>query len=422
MNTKKSPWQWVPSLYFVEGLPYVIVMTVSVIMFQRLGISNTQNALYTSLLYLPWVVKPFWSPLVDSFRTKRFWMISMQLIITASLVGIALCIPIHHALFYSLIFLWFMALASASQDIAIDGFYMLALTKPQQAYFVGIRSTAYRLAMLFGQGPLIIFAGYLEKHSGTVARAWSMTFYAASGLFLLLFVYHWFFLPKTDADMLRTNAGGEQHILRNMKNSLVSFFAKPNMATALLFLLVFRLGEAQLVKIASPFMLDSTVNGGLGLTTTSVGSIYGTAGVIALVIGGVLGGVLVSRHGLRRWVWTMVIAMNVPNVVYVFLSFTQSASLPVITSCVVLEQFGYGFGFTAYMLYMIQIAEGEFKTAHYAICTGFMALGMMLPGMLSGWIQSLLGYQGFFVWVMICTIPSFLLVPRLHFSNDFGKR
>ncbi|MFV0364916.1 MAG: MFS transporter [Mangrovibacterium sp.] len=412
MNTAKKPWQWVPTLYFVEGLPYVLVMTVSVIMFQRLGISNTENALYTSLLYLPWVIKPFWSPLVDSFRTKRFWMRAMQLLISLALLGIALAVNSAHALQYSLIFLWLMAFASASQDIAIDGFYMLALDKSQQAYFVGIRSTAYRLAMLFGQGPIIIFAGYLEKQSSSIAQAWSMVFYAIAALFILLFFYHWFAIPKAAADAPRASSSLKE-IWQTMGESLRTFFAKPGIGVSLLFLLVFRLGEAQLVKIASPFLLDLPAHGGLGLDTADVGFVYGTAGVLALVVGGILGGVLVSRHGLKRWLWPMVVAMNVPNLVYVLLSFLQLDNLPLITSCVVLEQFGYGFGFTAYMLYMIQIAEGEFKTAHYALCTGFMALGMMLPGMVSGWMQSLLGYQGFFVWVMICTIPSFLLVPRL---------
>ncbi|MFV0553250.1 MAG: MFS transporter [Mangrovibacterium sp.] len=412
----KSPWHWVPTLYFVEGLPYVIVMTVSVIMFQRLGISNTENALYTSLLYLPWVLKPFWSPLVDAFRTKRIWMHAMQFIISMSLLGISLAVRSPHALQYCLIALWVMAIASASQDIAIDGFYMLALDKQQQSYFVGIRSTAYRLAMLFGQGPLIIFAGYCEKHAWSVAQAWSWTFCTLAILFVALYWYHRFAIPRTPADAPR-NDSDWRAVMKTMGETLRTFFAKEEIKISLLFLLVFRLGEAQLVKIASPFLLDAPAQGGLGLSTSDVGFVYGTAGVIALVVGGILGGVLVSRHGLKRWLWPMVIAMNVPNVVYVLLAFLQLNNLPLITACVVLEQFGYGFGFTAYMLYMIQIAEGEFKTAHYALCTGFMALGMMLPGMASGWLQTQLGYQGFFIWVMICTIPSFLIVGKMRITG-----
>lgn len=359
--------------------------------------------------------------MVDSFRTKRFWMRAMQIIISLSVAGMAFVIPQEQAFRYCLFFLWLMAFASASQDIAIDGFYMLALSKPQQAYFVGIRSTAYRLAMLFGQGPIIILAGYLEKQVSSVASAWSITCYAVSVLFMVLMCYHWFFIPNALADVPRGNSSLKQ-VWQSVKGSVCSFLAKPGIVVALLFLLFFRFGEAQLVKIASPFLLDTPANGGLGLSTNKVGFVYGTAGVIALVIGGILGGILVSKHGLKRWIWPMVLAMNLPNAVYVLLAFLQLNNLPLITFCVVLEQFGYGFGFTAYMLYMIQIADGEFKTAHYALCTGFMALGMMLPGMMSGWVQALLGYQGFFIWVMICTIPSFLLIPHLHFSTHFGKK
>jgi len=397
------------------------VMTVSVIMYKRLEISNTDIALYTSWLYLPWVIKPFWSPLVDILRTKRFWIIGMQLVIGGGLAGVAFTLPMSNFFQYSLAFLWLMAFSSATHDIAADGFYMLGLSTHDQAFFVGIRNTFYRLAMLAGQGPLVILAGYLEQSGDSISTAWSMTFFIFAGLFVAFFLYHLFLLPYPASDQKRENKDfGE--IMRNFGETFVSFFTKKGIGLALVFLLVFRLGEAQLAKLASPFLLDDLAKGGLELTTSDIGFVYGTAGIIALTLGGIVGGIVVSRHGLKQWLWPMVFAMNLPNIAYIFLALLQTQNLAVISSAVVIEQFGYGFGFTAYMLYMIQLADGEHKTAHYALCTGFMALGMMLPGMISGWIEDQIGYLYFFIWVMICTIPGFIIAPFLHIDPEFGKK
>lgn len=615
LSSKRNPWLWIPSLYYAEGIPYVVVMTVSVIMYKRLGISNTDIALYTSWLYLPWVIKPFWSPLVDVLKTKRFWIIATQLVIGAGLAGVALTIPTDRFFQYTLAFLWLLAFSSATHDIAADGFYMLGLSKHDQAFFVGIRSTFYRLAMITGQGLLIILTGYIESNTGLpsvnltiaanpnmettainhpdsltfsgntgdlhivtfpenlqistggqsksvvdsiiafakahnlengfyseqqgnqntinvdekpgwwnrniveplesslkkyfattapvakngtrvgnagvvffrlsekpasgekiavnfghasgdnsikliegewfvfteenwqipfmaviqldaklqsmttatfTARAgniplsWVVTFFVLTGLFTLFFVYHRFMLPRPAGDGRVLQAAS--NIFGEFFDTLISFFKKKNILIILAFLLLYRFAEAQLVKLAAPFLLDAQEVGGLALTTGEVGFVYGTVGIIALTVGGLLGGFLAARHGLKFWLWWMVIAINLPNAVYIFLSYTTPDHFFAINLCVAIEQFGYGFGFTAYMLYMIYAAEGEHKTAHFAICTGFMALGMMLPGMFSGWLQEIIGYQHFFVWVMIATIPGFIVTKFIPLDPEFGKK
>lgn len=615
-KNKRSPWLWVPSLYYAEGIPYIIVMTVSVIMYKRMGISNTDIALYTSWLYLPWVIKPLWSPVVDLLRTKRFWIVTMQLIIGAGLGGVALTIPVSDFFQYTLAFFWLLAFSSATHDIAADGFYMLGLSKHDQAFYVGVRSTFYRLAMITGQGLLIILAGFIESNSGlesvdlqvtanpniemvqiihpdslelqsdnteqrvriypekmeiaaklrpkaevdsmvhfayewnilnghaareetlaearsgeswwtrTVSRnvehflrknfgqevrkttgdfrgnigvvyfylnkqpeageeivvnfgrsggdksinllgtpaigsrvvfnqsnwnkpalaviqldpklkkisgaefqaqsgniplAWMVTFMVIAGLFLLFFVYHKFMLPNPASDkpvLLEKSSG----FIKEFVNTFVLFFKKEKIGVILGFLLLYRMGEAQLVKLAAPFLLDAQEMGGLALTTGEVGFVYGTIGLLFLTVGGLLGGYVASKQGLKFWLWYMIIAINLPDAVYIYLAYALPENFLIINICVAIEQFGYGFGFTAYMLYMIYVSEGDHKTAHFAITTAFMALGMMIPGMFSGWLQEIIGYRHFFIWVMIATIPGFLILPFIPLDKDFGKQ
>ena len=580
-NRGSRPWLWVPSLYFAEGIPYVLVMTLSVIFYKRMGISNSQIALYTSWLYLPWVIKPLWGPVVDILRTKRFWILVMQLCIGAGLAGVAFTIPVDRFLQFTLAFFWLLAFSSATHDIAADGFYMLGLSKGDQAFFVGIRSTFYRIAMLTGQGLLVILAGFFEaktglppveldvmavegptaldfdpEHvsvpdgegesyflspeelriglegiteaeaseftarvdawnsshgfypaleeneaeapgdkltgnlgytwfrlskkpgadesivlnfsfergdksiglvqsyrfdfnesnwdvpafavfkldpklsktttasfsglSGNIRFAWSMVFGLIAVVFVGFHIYHRFALPRPPDDQSMRSEEG--NFFKEFLVTFADFFRKKNIGVILIFLLVYRLGESQLVKLASPFLLDSKEANGLGLTTGDLGLIYGTIGIIALSLGGIIGGIAASRRGLKYWLWWMVAAMNLPNLVYVFLSYLMPSSLWVIGASVAVEQFGYGFGFTAYMLYMIYVSDGKHKTAHFALTTGFMALGMMIPGMVSGWLQELIGYQHFFIWVMICTIPSFVVIPFLKIDPKFGKK
>jgi MFS transporter, PAT family, beta-lactamase induction signal transducer AmpG len=609
-----SAWKWVPTLYFAEGIPYVVVMTVSVIMYKRLGISNTDIALYTSWLYLPWILKPLWSPVVDILKTKRFWIVTMQLIIGAGLAGVAFTIPIPNFFQYTLAFLWLLAFSSATHDIAADGFYMIALSKHDQAWFVGIRSTFYRVAMITGQGFLIILAGYIEANSGlpsvdlnvtanpnievqqllspedlqmlreggdsriitqpaelvistkhrdkseidsitalarswnikngfyeeekkaatvddsgpswwtvnvadpiedflrknfaphpkeiaaadltgnigvvyfylssqpedeqvvvnfgresgdnsisliegtrfvftsdnwdrpamaviqldpklrtettayfqaragNIPLAWVVTFIILTALFLIFFIYHKFILPRPAGDKPVIEDTGIKNVFAEFFRTFALFFTKEKIGLILAFILLYRLGEAQLVKLATPFLLDAQEAGGLALTTGQVGFVYGTVGIIALTLGGIVGGILAARNGLKYWIWWMVLAINIPDLNYVYLAYTQTTNMWLINAAVAIEQFGYGFGFTAFMLYLIYASEGEHKTAHYAIATGFMALGMMIPGMFSGWLQEIIGYQNFFIWVCISTIPAFIIVKLIPLDPSFGKK
>ncbi|MFM2293329.1 MAG: hypothetical protein RIS29_3142, partial [Bacteroidota bacterium] len=607
----KSPWAWIPTLYFAEGIPYVVAMTVAVIMYKRLNISNTDIALYTSWLYLPWVIKPFWSPFVDLIKTKRWWIVTMQLLIGAGLAGVAFLIPTPFFFQATLAVLWLIAFSSATHDIAADGFYMLGLDDSQQSFFVGIRSTFYRLAMITGQGLLIILAGslesstgleplkfevhtteaktnqtlspfatntsakemtfqvfpevlslntscisadslksindfaskqnelngfvkkevqpiavqdnseswwskyvsnplgtYLEKHfgakqatittknslvgnagivqirmsgkpeknenivlrlesangdkkatintelitfndqnwnktyyaivqldantkksevisfkgiSGNFRLAWSITFFILAGLFGLFFIYHRFALPQPESDSEQAGSSAKD-IFREFALTFATFFQKKGIGLALAFMLLYRLGEAMLVKMASPFLLDQRTVGGLGLSTEQVGLVYGTVGVISLTLGGIVGGIAASRKGLKYWIWPMALSITLPHLAYVYLSMAMPTNFVLINIAVAIEQFGYGFGFTAYMLYLIYFAQGEHKTAHYAMCTGFMALGMMLPGMLAGWLQDHIGYQHFFVWIMVLAIPTLAVIPFLKIDKSFGKK
>ena len=420
-NRTVNPWAWIPTLYLAEGLPNALVMVVSVVMYKNLGLSNTDIALYTSWLNLPWVIKPLWSPLVDLFRTRRAWIWTMQLLVGAGLAGVALTIPTPVSVQATLVFLFLVAFSSATHDIAADGFYMLGLSENRQTYFVGVRNTFYRMASISAQGGLVVLAGMIQRRTGNTILAWQVAFGAAAGLLICLGCYHWLVLPRPSGDQ-SGRLESPKRFVHEFVATFIAFFKKPQIVRTLAFLLFYRFAEAQLGKVAQLFVLESREKGGLGLATDEVGIIYGTVGVIALLLGGVLGGIAASRQGLKFWLWPMALAINLPDAVYVYLAQAQPHSLAVISACVAVEQFGYGFGFAAYMLYMIYAARGEHRTAHYAICTGFMALGLMLPGMVSGWLQEHLGYQHFFVWVLVATLPAFAVVRSIAVEPDFGRR
>ena len=415
----RSPWRWVPTLYFAQGLPYVVVMTLSVIMYKNLEISNTDIALYTSWLYLPWVIKPLWSPLVEMLGTKRLWTVTMQFTVGAALAMVALTLPMERAFQMSLAVLWLMAFASASHDIAADGFYLLALEKHEQAAFVGVRSTFYRVANIGGQGGLVWLAGELHDRGDSWVLAWQGVMAVLAGAFLLLAAYHLWRLPRPAVDVPLPR---EQRAAGTFFQIFAAFFRKPGLAVTLGFLLLYRFPEAQLLKLATPFLLDPLDKGGLALTNKEVGLAYGTVGLIALTLGGLLGGWIISRVGLKKALWPLVLAMHLPNVVFLAMAYAHPGSLAVISAALAVEQFGYGLGFTAYLMYMVLVAEGAHKTAHYAICTGFMALGMMLPGMWSGWLQDHLGYPHFFAWVLIATIPSLVMTALIRIPEGFGRK
>ena len=416
-NTTNKPWIWVPMLYLTEGLPYVMIMTVSVIMYKNLGVDNADIGLYTSFLYLPWVLKPFWSPLVDLFATKRKWFLTMQLLLVLAFLGVGLALPTNSFFILSLACFWIAAFASATNDIASDGFYLIALKEDQQAFFVGLRSTFYRIAFLTGQGLIVIIAGLLEQKLGNNTQAWSLTMVSVAVLMLLLTLGNLLSTPK-----IESASNFQKAKTLSFLEVFVSFFQKKEIGLAMAFILTYRLGESQLVKMASPFLLDDKSLGGLALTTSQVGWIYGTLGIIALSVGGIVGGIVISRDGLGKWMMPMILALNVPNVFYYLLANFQPESLWFAGIVVVIEQLGYGFGFAAFMVYLIYIAEGLSKTSHYAIATGFMALGMMLPGMISGFIQEALGYQGFFIIVVLAALPAILLSRFITFPKDYGKK
>ncbi len=417
VQKNKGAWVWIPVLYFTQGLPFVMVVTVSVIMYKKLGISNADIGLYTSWLYLPWVIKPLWSPYIDMYSTKRNWLLAMQLLASIGLLGIGLTLPTNIFFVTTLACFWMVGFASATNDVASDGYYMIGLTRDKQAFFVGFRSVFYKLANVTGQGLLVILAGFLENYYGDNAKAWSMTMIVAALLMLGLTIANFFVTPKYESSeaIKKVKPLGFMEVFS-------SFFKKKGMGIALAFVLFFRLGESQLVKMASPFFLDSQADGGLGYTTAEVGTIYGTVGVIMLTIGGILGGILISRDGLKKWMLPMVLAINIPNAFYAFLAITNTTNIVAVVTTVVLEQFGYGFGIAGFMVYLIYISEGVSKTSHYALATGFMALGMMLPGLISGFVQEWLGYDGFFVWVVIAAIPALFILKYLKYPPDYGKK
>ena len=451
-----SPWAWVPSLYFAEGLPYVAVMTISIILYKQLGLSNWEITFYTSWLYLPWVIKPLWSPFIDIVKTKRWWITAMQLLIGAAFGGIAFTIHTELWLQGSLFFFWVMAFSSATHDIAADGFYMLGLDNHRQAVFVGIRSTFYRLATIFGQGFLVMVAGNLQLlFRDRIAYCWSLMFYGVAGLFIALWLYHSCILPRPEdesnspaqpsgdsgspGDEAKADDGDgtsspgtapeEPFRMSSMWSDLISVFktfvtkmAPRDVAVAILFMLFYRMPEGLLAKVSALFLIDSGGAGGLGLSPQEYGLVQGTVGIIGLTLGGILGGLAAGRDGLKRWLWPMVLAITLPDMVYIYLSYALPSNLFIVNVCVFIEQFGYGFGFTAYMLYLIYYSRGAFKTSHYALCTAFMALSMMLPGLVAGALQEVVGYRMFFLIVTALCSITFIVTALIKIDPAFGRK
>ncbi|HET7537849.1 MAG TPA: MFS transporter [Candidatus Didemnitutus sp.] len=400
-------------------MPYVVVVTLSVPMYKKLGVSNADLAFYTGWLYLPWVIKGLWAPLIARVRTKRWWIVALQFFVGAGLAAAGLTIPGPDFFRWSMVVLWLLAFSAATHDIVSDGFYLLTLSTHDQAAWVGIRSTFFRLANIAGQGGLVYLAGVLEESTGNVHTAWAWVFAPPAALFVVAALYHQFFLPRPAGDV---PAAHHTNAAIDWAEAFGSFFRKPHIGSALAFLLLYRLGESQLLKLVQPFLLDGREVGGLGLSTKQTGLAYGTFGIIALTVGGLFGGPAIARYGLRRMLWPMLLSTHLPNLGYVVLAHFQPASFAVACAAVSVEQFGYGFGFTAYVVYMMLLAEGEHRTAHYAICTGFMAAGMMLPGMAAGWIQEKIGYANFFLWVCVACLPSFWATARLNVDPAYGRK
>lgn len=433
----KSPWLWVPSLYFAEGVPYFLVNNISVMMFAKMGVPNGQMAFFTTLLYFPWFLKGLWSPIVDVIKTKRWWILTMQALMTAMMILLTVTLPkpspeaiaegaVPINLFWVTLVLFIVAaFASATHDIAADGYYMLAHSPSSQAAFIGIRSTAYRIASVFGQGVLVFIAGRIEKSTGDIPFSWQVTIGVSAIIFFIVTLYHTFVLPKAADDKPRIDPSeGAGATFRELGNSFKTFFTKKGVALAIIFMLLYRLPEGFLIKMCQPFLVAGRENGGLGLDTDAVGVVYGTIGVIALLAGGIAGGVYASKVGLKKALWIMTACMTLPCLTFCYLSIFLPTNLITISVAVSIEQFGYGFGFTAYMLYMMYFSEGEFKTSHYAICTAFMALSMMLPGFVAGYIQEAIGYVNFFWMVMFCCIATVgvTIAARKSIDAEYGRK
>jgi len=403
LHTKRSPWSWVPTLYIAEGIPYFIVTVLSIALFKDLGESNTRIALFTSLITFPWIIKPLWSPFVDVIRTKRWWIILMQVVMCIAVGILAWLAPQGHFTI-ALILFTITAFASATHDIAADGYYMLALSDTQQANFVGIRSTFYRLANIFCQSILLMLVGWLERRT-TIAIAWTYTLLTCSGIIAIIALWHSWAMPRVETE---TTTVEQSSIWRGIADTWRTFFGKPGIALALCFMLLYRLPEALLLKMELPFLRDAQALGGLGLTQDAIGLLNGLA-IGLMLVGGILGGLAAGKWGLKRVMLIMCLFLTLPCAVYCYLAMAQPSNMAIIAACIGFEQLGYGIGYTACMLYMIHVAEGEYKTSHFSICTAFMFLGLMLPGMLAGWIADTVGYSAFFWIVMACCVPSILI-------------
>lgn len=418
MEIKQTkPKYWIPTLYFAEGMPYIAVNVLSVIFYKVMGLNNNDITFYTSWFYLPWVIKPLWSPLVEYFKNSKFWILFCQFFAGIMFAAIAFFIPTDNYVKYTIIFFWLAAFSSATHDIAADGFYLKALDVSQQAFWVGIRATFYRFSMIFCQGGLVVLAGKLTEKYQNAQTAWTITFLTMAAILVIFSAYHSIFLPKVETSKKTDNKISLKKFLEPFK----TFFQKKEILTIITFLLIYRLGEAQLTKISAPFFLDKTSNGGLELSQSSLGYITGTVGLVALILGGILGGIYISKNGLKKSLIPMLLILNIPDVFYVYMAAVQPQNFLAISTMVFVEQFGYGFGFTAYSVYMMYVSQGESSTSHYAVCTAFMAAGMMLPGMISGFLQNIMGYTTFFIWVIFCSIPAVILASKLNIDN-FGKK
>lgn len=416
----RKPLSWIPTLYLGEALPYAAVMVMSLVLYQEMGLTDTQITLYTGWLGLPWVIKPLWSPIVDGIRTKRWWILTMQLTIGAALALLAFTLPTSFWLQCSLALFMLIAFSSATHDIAADGFYILGLENKEQELYVGLRNTFYRIGMVLGQGGLVMLAGLLQESGASIPISWSVTFLAVAGLMLMLFAYHWRMLPKPSSDSPKVE---KFSVFEDFFLTLKVFFTKPHLITALLFILLFRLPEGLLTKIVPLFLKRTVEEGGLGLSDVQFGTIYGTLGVIGLLGGGIFGGWLVSKYSLRRMLWPLVLCITLPDIVYVYLSYYETQNLFLIGSCVFIEQAGYGLGFTAYTLYLVHFAHGERATSVFSFCTAFQFLGgVMLPGMVSGWMSDQMGYGQFFIAVMGFCLVTFAVTAMVKLPEEENEK
>ncbi|MBR5327497.1 MAG: MFS transporter [Paludibacteraceae bacterium] len=442
MKSLKSinPWFWVPTLYFLEGIPYFLVNNISMVMFNQMGVPNGEMSFFTTLLYFPWALKFLWAPFVDLIKTKRWWFLTMQFLMLGLAVLTILAIPQPDAatiaamgtevkLFTGVLIAFIiMAFASATHDIAADGFYMLALKPGVQAEMIGWRSVFYRLSNVFCNSALLVVPGLIydwTKEQGTenMPFAWQVTMGITAAIFLLMAIWHVFATPRPDTDKPNAETSVKD-IITGFGKAFATYFTKPALWVAILFMLLYRLPEGFLMKMIYPFLLGTRESGGLGMTMQELGVVYGGIGVVFLLLGGILGGYFISRIGLKKSFWWMALAMTLPCLSFVYLSVYTPENMVNIAIAIAIEQIGYGFGFTAYMMYMMYFSDGEFKTSHYAICTSFMALSMILPGLVAGYIQEAIGYQNFFWMVISCSVATFFVTFLARRITDpaYGKK
>lgn len=417
---KTKPTLWVPTLYIGESLPFSAVMLLSVIMFKELGLSDAQITLYTGWLGLPWVIKPIWSPIIDTLRTKRWWVITMQMLMGVMLGLVAFTLPTPYWLQSSLALFMIVAFASATHDISADGYYILALSDKEQEFFVGVRNTFYRVGMVVGQGGLVMMVGKLQQGVAgewlsNVALSWSAAFMLVAIFMMLLSLYHSQKLPVVENVAESTDGeDGLVNALIGFRDTFTVFARKPHIISAICFILLFRLPEGLLTKIVPLFLTRTTAEGGLALSDVDFGLIYGTLGVIGLLGGGIMGGWAVSKWGLKRCLWPLVLSITLPDIVYVYLSSVPTDNLWLIGSCVCFEQIGYGLGFAAYTLFLVTFSRGERSTSVFSICTAGQYLGgVMIPGMVSGLISEELGYQQFFMLIMLFCLVTFAVTAAV---------
>jgi PAT family beta-lactamase induction signal transducer AmpG len=415
----KSPWLFIPPLYFAEGLIYIIVNTLSVVMYKRLGVSNAVIGI-TSLLYLPWVLKMLWAPIVAGTATKRFWIVVTQALVALLLGASALSLHSEWFLFFSLAAFIVAAFLSATHDVAADGFYMLALSNEQQSFFVGVRSLFYRLAMIFGSGTLVYIAGKWEASTGSVTTSWSRVLGIGCAIYAVMSLYSSLILPKPASDIPELQSENVNAQKLSMAAVFKTYFSRQGVLPLILFVIFFRFGEALLLKMVAPFLIDSAANGGLALTTSEVGLVYGTVGLVSLMVGGIAGGAIIAKAGLRKTIWPYALAMNVPSIFYVYMAVVKP-TLPYVYGMIAIEQFCYGVGMTALTVVLISSSKGSNKTSNFAISTGIMAIGMMVPGLISGWIQERMGYALFFAFAVSLSIPGMVLIrflPNFVFEKE----
>lgn len=410
MENKKTgasnPMKWVLTAYFAQGLPFVAIAAASALMFKNLGISDTKIAFWTSLIMLPWTLKPLWGPFLEIYKTKKFFAVFTQIAIGLLFGLVALSLSLSSFFAASIAILAVIALLGATHDMAVDGVYLNVLDTKSQAKFVGWQGAAYNLAKIFSSGALVWLAGYLEKSQG-VPRAWMIVMGLYGVIMLLMGLYHTVMLP---ADKPRTDSVSLSDGFERLGNVVATFFQKKYIFFGILFIILYRFAEGQAIKIAPLFLKADRAEGGLGLNTSDIGIAYGTFGSVAYLAGSLAAGYYVSAKGLTRTTLMVLCAFfNLPFLMYALLAVFQPTEFSVITSAIAIEYFGYGFGFVGLILFMMQqIAPGDYKMAHYAFATGIMNLGVMLPSMISGYLSDMLGYKNFFIWVMVATIPAFL--------------